>query len=113
MFARAGPPAGNLVNFRSRLTISALQTHELVNRYSVAVLGQPHTGPMVGRARIANLANILTLLRLVLVPIFLLALFCDEDNAAAQILTRLGAGEREVRAALAELLAESGRERSA
>ena len=28
---------------------------------------------------------------------FLLALFCD-DNAAAQVLTRLGAGEREVRA---------------
>ncbi len=44
---------------------------------------------------------------------FLLALFCDNDNAAAQVLTRLGAGEREVRAALAELLAESGRERSA
>ena len=44
---------------------------------------------------------------------FLLALFCDDDNAAAQVLTRLGAGEREVRAAVAELLAESGRERSA
>jgi hypothetical protein len=44
---------------------------------------------------------------------FLLALFCDEDNAAAQVLTRLGAGQREVRAAVAELLAESGRERSA
>ena len=44
---------------------------------------------------------------------FLLALFCDGDNAAAQVLTRLGAGEREVRAAVAELLAESGRERSA
>jgi len=44
---------------------------------------------------------------------FLLALFCDDDNAAAQILTGLGAGEREVRAAVAELLAESGRERSA
>ena len=44
---------------------------------------------------------------------FLLALFCDDDNAAAQALTRLGAGEREVRAAVAELLAESGRERSA
>jgi hypothetical protein len=44
---------------------------------------------------------------------FLLALFCDDDNAAAQILTRLGAGEPEVRAALTELLAESGRERSA
>ena len=43
---------------------------------------------------------------------FLLALFCD-DNAAVQVLTRLGAGEREVRAAVAELLAESGRERSA
>jgi hypothetical protein len=44
---------------------------------------------------------------------FLLALFCDNDNAAAEILTRLGAGEREVRAAVAELLAQSGRERSA
>jgi hypothetical protein len=38
---------------------------------------------------------------------FLLALFCDDDNAAAQVLARLGAGEREVRAAVAELLAES------
>lgn len=50
-------------------------TGALVTRYSVAVLGQPPTGPVTGRARIANLANILTLLRLVLVPIFLLALF--------------------------------------
>lgn len=47
----------------------------LVNRYSVAVSGQPQTGPAAGRAGIANLANVLTLLRLVLVPIFLLALF--------------------------------------
>lgn len=44
---------------------------------------------------------------------FLFALFCDHDNAAAQVLTRLGAGEREVRTAVAELLAETGRERSA
>jgi hypothetical protein len=44
---------------------------------------------------------------------FLLALFCDDHNAAARVLTGLGAGEREVRAAVAELLAESGRERSA
>jgi Clp amino terminal domain, pathogenicity island component len=44
---------------------------------------------------------------------FLFALFCDEDNAAAQVLARLGAGEPEVRAAVAELLAETGRERSA
>ncbi len=47
----------------------------LVNRYPVAVSGQPQTGPAAGRAGIANLANVLTLLRLVLVPIFLLALF--------------------------------------
>jgi hypothetical protein len=44
---------------------------------------------------------------------FLLALYCGDDNAAAQVLASLGAGEREVRAAVAELLAESGRERSA
>jgi ATP-dependent Clp protease ATP-binding subunit ClpC len=44
---------------------------------------------------------------------FLFALFCDDDNAAAQVLAGLGAGEREVRAAVAELLAETGRERSA
>lgn len=47
----------------------------LVNRYSVAVSAQPQTGHMAGRARIANLANVLTGLRLVLVPIFLVALF--------------------------------------
>ena len=44
---------------------------------------------------------------------FLFALFCDDGNAAAQVLTGLGAGEREVRAAVADLLAETGRERSA
>ncbi|MCV7163383.1 CDP-diacylglycerol--glycerol-3-phosphate 3-phosphatidyltransferase [Mycobacterium stomatepiae] len=37
--------------------------------------GQPQTGPVAGRVSIANLANVLTLSRLVLVPIFLLALF--------------------------------------
>lgn len=47
----------------------------LVNGYSGAVSGQPQTGPVAGRASIANLANVLTLVRLVLVPIFLLALF--------------------------------------
>lgn len=44
-------------------------------RYSVAVSAQPETPPVTGPARIANLANILTLLRLVMVPIFLVALF--------------------------------------
>ncbi|CDO88011.1 CDP-diacylglycerol--glycerol-3-phosphate 3-phosphatidyltransferase [Mycobacterium triplex] len=55
----------------------------LVNRYSVAVSGQPQTGPAAGRAGIANLANVLTLLRLVLVPIFLLALFAGGGHETA------------------------------
>ena len=38
---------------------------------------------MVGRVRIANLANTLTLLRLVLVPIFLLALFAGDGHQTA------------------------------
>ena len=42
--------------------------------------GQPQTGPAAGRANIANLANTLTLLRLVLVPIFLLALFAGDGH---------------------------------
>jgi CDP-diacylglycerol--glycerol-3-phosphate 3-phosphatidyltransferase len=50
-------------------------TDVLVTRYSDAVSGQPQTGPVAGPVRIANLANVLTLSRLVLVPIFLLALF--------------------------------------
>ncbi|MEE3067345.1 MAG: CDP-diacylglycerol--glycerol-3-phosphate 3-phosphatidyltransferase [Actinomycetota bacterium] len=37
--------------------------------------GPPQTGPVAGPVSIANLANVLTLVRLVLVPIFLLALF--------------------------------------
>lgn len=45
--------------------------------------GQPQTGPLGGRARIANLANTLTLLRLVLVPIFLLALFAGDGHQIA------------------------------
>jgi hypothetical protein len=44
---------------------------------------------------------------------FLLALYCDAEGAAAQTLARLGAGEPQVRDAVATLLAESGRERSA
>lgn len=40
----------------------------------------PQTGPVVGRANIANLANTLTLLRLVLVPVFLLALFAGDGR---------------------------------
>ncbi|ORB75754.1 CDP-diacylglycerol--glycerol-3-phosphate 3-phosphatidyltransferase [Mycobacterium scrofulaceum] len=48
--------------------------------------GQPETGPLMGppgRVHIANLANTLTLLRLVLVPIFLLALFAKDGHEIA------------------------------
>ncbi|WP_374022023.1 CDP-diacylglycerol--glycerol-3-phosphate 3-phosphatidyltransferase [Mycobacterium sp. HNNTM2301] len=48
--------------------------------------GQPQTGPLTGppgRVHIANLANTLTLLRLVLVPIFLLALFAKGGHDVA------------------------------
>ncbi len=75
MFVRGGPPAGYPVDFRSRVTVSTSETRELGNRYSVAVSGQPETSSASSPARIANLANVLTLIRLVLVPIFLIALF--------------------------------------
>lgn len=42
--------------------------------------GQPQTGPTVRRVRVTNLANVLTLLRLVLVPIFLLVLFAGDGH---------------------------------
>ncbi|MCV7379701.1 CDP-diacylglycerol--glycerol-3-phosphate 3-phosphatidyltransferase [Mycobacterium alsense] len=48
--------------------------------------GQPQTGPLTGPtpgARIANLANTLTLLRLVLVPVFLIALFTADGHQIA------------------------------
>ncbi|MGH3635560.1 MAG: CDP-diacylglycerol--glycerol-3-phosphate 3-phosphatidyltransferase [Mycobacterium sp.] len=41
---------------------------------------QPQTGPLVPRVRVTNVANMLTLLRLVLVPIFLLALFAGDGH---------------------------------
>ncbi len=42
--------------------------------------GQPQTGPTVRRVPVTNLANLLTGLRLVLVPIFLLALFSGNGH---------------------------------
>lgn len=42
--------------------------------------GQPQTGPVVRRVPVTNLANILTGLRLVLVPVFLLALFAGNGH---------------------------------
>ena len=42
--------------------------------------GRPETGEVAGPARIANLANVLTLLRLILVPIFLYALFYGDGH---------------------------------
>ncbi|WP_407686821.1 CDP-diacylglycerol--glycerol-3-phosphate 3-phosphatidyltransferase [Mycobacterium sp. HUMS_1102779] len=42
--------------------------------------GHPQTSPISGRARIANLANVLTGVRLALVPVFLLALFVGDGH---------------------------------
>jgi CDP-diacylglycerol--glycerol-3-phosphate 3-phosphatidyltransferase len=56
------------------------QAQQVGNRYSVAVSGQPQTGPMVQRVRVANLANMLTLLRLALVPLFVLVLFTGNGH---------------------------------
>lgn len=39
--------------------------------------GQPQTDPPIPRVRVANIANLLTGVRLVLVPVFLFALFYD------------------------------------
>src|SRR5690242_9647910 len=50
------------------------------NRYSVAVPGQPSTDPLVPHAFIANLPNILTGVRLVLVPVFLVLLFIGDGH---------------------------------
>ncbi|MFB1299382.1 CDP-diacylglycerol--glycerol-3-phosphate 3-phosphatidyltransferase [Mycobacterium sp. pW049] len=42
--------------------------------------GQPHVDPVVPRARVANLANVLTGIRFVLVPVFLVALFVGDGH---------------------------------
>ncbi|BBY08069.1 CDP-diacylglycerol--glycerol-3-phosphate 3-phosphatidyltransferase [Mycobacterium noviomagense] len=42
--------------------------------------GQPQTGPTVRRVRVTNVANMLTGLRLVLVPIFVLALLAGDGH---------------------------------
>ncbi|KAA8962902.1 CDP-diacylglycerol--glycerol-3-phosphate 3-phosphatidyltransferase [Mycobacterium sp.] len=50
--------------------------------------GQPQTDPLLRPVRVANLANVLTLLRFILVPIFLLALFAGDGH---QTPTRIAA----------------------
>ena len=50
------------------------------NRYSGAVASQPDVDPVVPRAKVANIANVLTGLRLVLVPVFLIALFAGDGH---------------------------------
>lgn len=42
--------------------------------------GQPHTDPVVPRARVANIANVLTGIRMVLVPVFLVVLFVGDGH---------------------------------
>lgn len=52
-----------------------------------AVSGQPQTPPAAPRAGVANIANLLTALRLVLVPVFLLFLFAGDGHEPASRLT--------------------------
>jgi len=51
------------------------------------VSGQPQPGPAVPRVRIANIANVLTGIRLVLVPVFLLFLFTGDGHESASRIT--------------------------
>jgi CDP-diacylglycerol--glycerol-3-phosphate 3-phosphatidyltransferase len=44
------------------------------------VSGQPNIDPVIPRARVANIANLLTGVRLVLVPVFLMALFVGDGH---------------------------------
>ena len=49
-------------------------------RYSVAVPGQSEVNPAVPQVGVANVANLLTGLRMVLVPVFLVALFVGDGH---------------------------------
>ncbi|MCV7126842.1 MULTISPECIES: CDP-diacylglycerol--glycerol-3-phosphate 3-phosphatidyltransferase [Mycolicibacterium] len=49
--------------------------------------GQPHTDPVVPRARVANLANLLTGIRMALVPVFLFALFAGDGQETSWRIT--------------------------
>ncbi|QZT64374.1 CDP-diacylglycerol--glycerol-3-phosphate 3-phosphatidyltransferase [Mycolicibacterium austroafricanum] len=49
--------------------------------------GQPHTDPVVPRARVANLANLLTGIRMALVPVFLVALFAGDGQETSWRIT--------------------------
>jgi CDP-diacylglycerol--glycerol-3-phosphate 3-phosphatidyltransferase len=44
------------------------------------VPGQPHTDPLVPRARVANIANVLTGVRIALVPVFVVVLFVADGT---------------------------------
>jgi CDP-diacylglycerol--glycerol-3-phosphate 3-phosphatidyltransferase len=57
-----------------------VESIRICNRYSVAVSGQPHIDPVVPRARVANVANMLTGVRLALVPVFLVVLFVGDGH---------------------------------
>lgn len=59
----------------------------MCNQYSVAVPGQPHTDPVVPRARVANIANVLTGIRMALVPVFLVTLFVGDGHETSWRLT--------------------------
>jgi CDP-diacylglycerol---glycerol-3-phosphate 3-phosphatidyltransferase len=52
----------------------------LRNRYSDLVPAQPSTDPVIPHVGVLNLANVLTGLRMVLVPVFLVALFAGDGH---------------------------------
>jgi len=56
----------------------------------LAVTGQPEIPPTVRRERMANVPNLLTGLRLVLVPVFLLFLFAGDGHETASRITAFG-----------------------
>jgi CDP-diacylglycerol--glycerol-3-phosphate 3-phosphatidyltransferase len=73
---RAGTPDDNPL----RRSSHTCEGNCLGNRYSVAVSGQPDIDPVVPRARVANIANMLTGVRMVLVPVFLVLLFVGDGH---------------------------------
>lgn len=71
----SGPPHDQPIGYAATCAVHSCEGIRLANRYSVAVSGQPHTNPVVPRAPVANLANMLTGVRFALVPVFLVVLF--------------------------------------
>ncbi len=74
----AGPPDDQPVRFgRSIHTCENIGSR---NGYSDPVPGPPDTDPVIPRASVANVANVLTGVRMAMVPVFLFALFVGDGH---------------------------------